>query len=54
MTQFERVNKMEGAIIEQLGYEGAFEALVRALSTDTKEEMYEYIFEQYEIESEEI
>lgn len=50
MTQFERVDAMEEAIIEQLGEEGALLAIIKALDTDTKEDIYKYIVRCYEVE----
>ena len=50
MDRMETVDKMEESIIEALGYEQAFEALSKALSYDTKEDMYKYIMRMHEIE----
>ena len=53
MDRMDKVNMMEETIVEQLGYEDAFKALSKALSYDTKEDMYEYITRCYEIKIEE-
>lgn len=53
MDRMDKVNMMEEAIVEQLGYEGAFNALSKALSYDKKEDVYEYITRCYEIKIEE-
>ena len=49
----EAVDKMEEAIIEALGVEGALDAITRALSYDTKEDIYAYIMRCHAIESDE-
>ena len=48
--RIERVDAMEEAILENLGTEGAFMDLSKALSYDTKEDHYEYIIRNYEVE----
>lgn len=50
MDTFARINRKEELIIEALGFEGAFDAVVKALSYDTKEDVYDYILRCYEIE----
>lgn len=44
------VDRMEEAIIEALGVEGALDAITRALSYDTKEDIYSYIMRCHDIE----
>ena len=53
MDTFARINRKEEAIIEALGFEGALEAISKALSYDTKDDIYEYIIRCYEVEFEE-
>ena len=43
------VDDMEDCIIMSMGYEEAFKALSKALSHDTKLEMYEYIIRCYDL-----
>ncbi len=51
-TILEKVDKMEERIIETLGAEGALNAITRALDYDTKDNIYTFICQQYEIEEE--
>lgn len=51
MDRMQDVDAKEQAILDALGAEGAFDALSKALSYDTKEEMYDYIMRCYEIEA---
>lgn len=46
----EYVDAMEQAIIEALGAEGALDAITRALSYDTKEDIYSYIIRCHDIQ----
>lgn len=50
MTQFEKVDTMENLIIENLGAEGALDAIIRALDYDTKEDIYDYIIRCHDID----
>lgn len=43
------VYDMEDAIVDALGYEGAFEALTKALGTDALYDNYKYILRVYDI-----
>lgn len=45
-AQIERAGEI---IVECLGYDGAFEALIRALGYDLQEEYFKYIAREYEI-----
>ena len=53
MDTFTRINRKEEAIIEELGFKEAFNAVSKALSYDTKEDIYDYIIRCYEVEIEE-
>ncbi len=48
--QRDRINSMETDIVSALGYEGAFNALSKALGYDKLEEMYDYIIRVYGIQ----
>lgn len=50
MTQFETVDAMENLIIENLGVEGALDAIIKALDYDTKQDVYDYIISCYDID----
>ena len=52
MDRYERVNMIEEKIIEQLGCEEALAAICKALSTDDKEDIYEYICRCYDVKIE--
>jgi len=41
----------EDIIIDALGYEGAFNAVSKALDTDTKNDIYDYIIRVYELDT---
>ena len=43
----------EDIIIDALGYEGAFNAVSKALDTDTKNDIYDYIIRVYELDTDE-
>lgn len=53
MDRMAKVDMWEEKLIEGMGVESFLDALVRALSYDTKEEMYEYIGRQYDVELDE-
>lgn len=53
MDRMAKVDMMEERLLEAMGAEGFLEALCRALSYDVKEEMYEYIARNYEVDVEE-
>lgn len=46
----EYVDKMEQAIIDALGAEGALDAITRALDYDTKADIYSYIIRCHDIQ----
>ena len=46
----EKVDTMEELIIENLGAEGALFAIIKALSYDTKEDIYDYIMRCHDLE----
>lgn len=52
MDRIAKVDVMEQNIIDQMGAEAALQAIVRALSYDTKENVYSYICREYEIKIE--
>lgn len=52
MDRIAKVDVMEESIIDQMGAEEALQAIIQALSYDTKESIYSNICRVYEIEIE--
>ena len=50
MNRQEKVEAMEEIIIDALGAEGALGEIIRALSTDQKEDIYPYIMRNNDLE----
>lgn len=53
MKSFKQIDAMEECIINALGESGALEAITAALDYDVKEEIYDYIIRNYDLEDEE-
>lgn len=50
MDRIKKVDNSEEVLKEYLGAEGLLEAITRALSYDTKEDIYDYISRMYDID----
>ena len=53
MKRFKEIDEMEERIIDALGESGALDAITAALDYDIKEDIYDYIIRNYELEDEE-
>ena len=50
MDRMKKVDNIEEVLKEYLGAEGLLEAIIKALSYDTKEDIYNYISRMYDID----
>jgi len=50
MDSLQRADVMEQRIVSKLGIEKAFDEVIRALNTDQKLEVFEFIAESWEID----